>query len=123
MRETIRVRGTRVHVEQLTTAIRDSQVQGVEVSAPVVTNGNLLNRTPLGQFGLVEILISIAGSMVSSAAYDGIKRIIDSFTRDGKVEVVATDPKTQSKHAQKSNRGHTKKKPVKSAAPKKRPQK
>jgi hypothetical protein len=118
MHETICVRGAPKNVAQLATAIRESQVEGIEVSVPLPTKGNLLSRAPLGQFGLVEILISVASSMVSSAAYDGIKRIIADFSKDGKVEVVKAAPKSEP--TPKSERGRAKSKTAKSEASKKR---
>lgn len=88
MRETIYITGSKVHLEQLAAVLRGSQVEGIELSNPQPAKGNLLSRAPLGQSGLFEILISIAVSLVSSAAYDGIKRVIDEFSQAGKVKVV-----------------------------------
>lgn len=119
MHETICIRGGRTHVEALAAAIRESQIEGIEVSVPLPSEGNLLSRAPLGQFGLFEVLISIAGSMVSSAAYDSIKLLIAGFSKDGKVEVVTSLPQPRHKTKSKSEEGSTKHKPGKSGAPKK----
>jgi len=114
MRETICVSGTKIHVEQLAAALQKRQMEGIAVSAPRATKGTLFGRAPLGQFGLFEILISVASSMVSSAAYDGIKRIIAGFSKDGRVEVVTTAPKSEPK----PNFARAKGKFAKSQAPK-----
>jgi hypothetical protein len=121
MHKTICVRGAPKNVNQLVSAIRESQVEGIEVSVALPIKGNLLSRVPLGQFGLVEILVSVASSMVSSAAYDGIKRIIADFSKDGKVEVVTAPPKSEL--TPKSGRSPAKSKPAKSEPSKKRPKK
>lgn len=123
MRETICVSGTKIHIEQLAAALRESQVEGIEVSDARAAKGTLFGRAPLGQFGLFEILISVASSMVSSAAYDGIKRIVAGFSKDGRVEVVTTAPKSEPKPKPKFARGSAKNKVRKSEAPKKRPKK
>jgi len=123
MRETICVSGTKIHVEQLAAALQKRQMEGIAVSAPRATKGTLFGRAPLGQFGLFEILISVASSMVSSAAYDGIKRIIAGFSKDGRVEVVTTAPKSEPKPKPNFARRSAKGKFAKSQAPKRRPKK
>jgi hypothetical protein len=104
MNETIRVRGTKERLEQLAAAVRANPVQGIDVTSPRPAKGTLLGRAPLGQVGLFEILISVAASMISSAAYDGIKRLIAGFSKSDQVEVVpmaqesAPKPKGKSAH-------------------------
>lgn len=123
MHETIRVSGTKTHVQQLADALRERQVEGIEVSDPRPAKGNLFGRAPLGQVGLFEILISVAASLVSSAAYDGIKRIIAGFSKEGKVEAVTTIPKSEPKPKPKSAGGSEKNKIARLEAPKRRPKK
>jgi hypothetical protein len=114
---TICVRGARAHIEALRAVIRDSEFDGIEVSGPLPSKGNLLSRTPLGQSGIFELLISVAASMASSAAYDGVKLLIAQFSKDGKVETATITP--EPKHKPKSSRESAKHKPEKSGAPKK----
>lgn len=123
MRETICVSGTKIYVEQLAAALREKQVEGIGISDPRPAKGTLFGRSPLGQFGVFEILVSVAASLVSSAAYDGIKRIIASFSKDGKVEVVTTTLKSEPRPKPKFAGAIAKNKLAKSEAPKRRPKK
>lgn len=122
MLETFYVTGSKENLEQLAAALRESQVQGIELSTPQAAKGSLLGRAPLGQFGLFEILISVAANLVSSATYDGIKRVIGQFTQAGKVKVITgSKPTSPPKHS--SGSSGTKKTPLKSKVTKKRPKK
>jgi hypothetical protein len=122
MRETFYVSGSTESLEQLAAALRKNQVEGIEISAPQPAKGTLLSRAPLGQFGLFEILISVAANLASSAAYDGIKRVIGEFSQGGKVKVVtASKPTTAVERSSYST--NAKKTPSKSKAAKKRSKK
>ena len=120
MRETFYVSGSKENLEQLAAALRTSQVEGIEISAPQPTKGNLLSRVPLGQFGIFEILISVAANLASSAAYDGLKRVIGEFSQAGKVKV-ASQPASTSKGSSGST--STKKRSSKGKEAKKRSKK
>jgi hypothetical protein len=122
MSETFYVSGSKENLEQLAAVLRESQVEGIELSAPQPAKGTLLSRAPLGQFGLFEILISVAANLASSAVYEGIKRVIGEFSKAGKVKVVtASKPTSTPKRSSRST--STKKTPSKSNATKKRSKK
>lgn len=122
MRETFHVSGSKENLELLAAALWETQVEGIELSAPRPAKGSLLSRAPLGQFGLFEILISVAANLASSAAYDAIKRVIGEFSQAGKVKLVTgSKPTSTPKHTSGST--STKKTPSKPKATKKRSKK
>lgn len=103
MHETISVTGSKEHLEQLVSILRERGIEGIEISDPRAAKGTLLSRAPLGQFGLFEILISVAANLASSAVYDGAKQIIERFAQGGKIRVVSA---SKSSSKPKSNPGH-----------------
>lgn len=106
MRKTISVTGSKEHLEQLASTLREKRIEGIEISDPRAAKDTLLSREPLGQFGLFEIMISVAANLASSAVYDGIKQIIDRLAQDGKVKV-ANAPKSPAESKLHSGHGST----------------
>jgi hypothetical protein len=106
--ETIRVEGSESNIDELYNAIRRYAGKGIDISTPIPVRGSLTGRTPLGQVALLEIVVSVLGSIAASAAYDGIKKVIAAAAKDGKV--AATPPSTLAPAQQKNvpQKGRTK---------------
>src|SRR5688572_15544969 len=88
MGTTIRVRGDKDDLERVANDLRAHvSASDVMISDVVTVPIGVLDRRPLGQFGLFELLVSFAANVASAALYDAVKSRIQSFRNAKSIEI------------------------------------
>ena len=76
--EEIIFQGSRSDVEELLTSLRSiEELDDIKLHSVAGSAGSFLGREPLNQIEIVDVVVGIAVNLVSSAAYDQIRKKID----------------------------------------------